>query len=817
MERLFQRRGFWKPVWGAVVATMGAVFSISNARAAETVELPDDAEYVRVVDGYLSVDGQRQRYWAAIGQVYGKSNIKRTDTPQQVWEKVARARRGTDLLVQRLSDLGFNAVRLWDGFPEGGEYEIGDGSPADDTDYFLMRAKEAGFRVWLAGTNRLTDARVDDVDIVPVTQTGEADARAWAEAVDSMAKYRKNGQLQHGWRLSNNLARSWDERLERLALRDMTRIATHRNQYTGLRWADDPVFAVWELSNEEWWILKMLGGKWQEYPAYFRNKLIGRWNRFLREKYGTPDALASAWGGLLQGESLTDGTVLLAPMRGKTSVAASINDANVHAQSALASLDQEYGREDFTDQRAADVLEFLLEIHVARKQREAAFIKSLGKSTRLSPLIFDTGIGYEIQSQFLHQSADAVAHDAYVNGTGPKDPKRALANIEAQADEHQRQRLTQEAERLAANDGPWVNWLLKPPGISQGVPWLEHNRVEGKPFLAYETQIQQPAKYRADYPLRLAALAAIQDWDWVCWHYFGDVGLTRRVGADPAPFTQRLDITTGSHPQGYHFTYDEVQSATMRAAGYMFRSFAHRAAPTPTRFIYGRQSLYAPGSMDYGGSYGPAGLDMMQTVYQYGARIEIDPTREDDEVIGPVVAFEDRHTHNPYTPTDEITFDWKRGYLRMDSPSAAAWTGLLGEGGGEVSFASGVTLSNVSITNPSGIFDPVGSEKYVAFSLYSRDGRPLAEADRIGLSLVSTSFNTGFAPQAEGKKGRWIAGELPVLVARVGATVTSSHLDGMSYILRDWHMNEIDRGTVRGGVFEMPADRPVFVVEFERR
>ncbi|NJM17124.1 MAG: hypothetical protein HC896_18625 [Bacteroidales bacterium] len=47
----------------------------------------------------------------------------------------------------------------------------------------------------------------------------------------------------------------------------MTAIATHRNHHTGLRWCDDPVFAVWELSNgrmvgtkNDWCILAKTSG-----------------------------------------------------------------------------------------------------------------------------------------------------------------------------------------------------------------------------------------------------------------------------------------------------------------------------------------------------------------------------------------------------------------------------------------------------------------------------------------------------------------------------------------------------------------------------
>ena len=213
---------------------------------------------------------------------------------------------------------------------------------------------------------------------------------------------------------------------------------------------------------------------------------------------------------------------------------------------------------------------------------------------------------------------------------------------------------------------------------------------------------------------------------------------------------------------------------------------------------------------------------MLQTVYQYGSRIRIDPEREDDEVDGPVVRFEERNEHNPYTPTEQIVFDWKKGYLKMDAPQAVTFTGLMGNVGESVTFEHGVTLSDVSIDNPEGIYSPVGDEKYIAFSLYSQDGKPLDEAERASLSLVSTSFNTGFKlgegerPNPYKPRAGATAGTTPVLTARVGGTVRSDAIDGMRYTLRDWNLNEIGSGTVEGGELRIDADQPVFVVELER-
>jgi hypothetical protein len=810
----------WTFLAAAAVGIMALAATAFPDELVDPASIPE-SDYVTVKDGQLHVGGNRLRVWAAIGKLYADSGVAAGDSPAVRTEKVARSRQSTDALLDRFEALGFNGFRLWRGFAKPTDYTPGDGSPADDVDYFLTQARKRGMRVWLAGMNgAVGEVSPDDVDVIDDPDTRDA----WREAVAAMRPVDAKGKITGNWRLSINIARAWDPRLEALAIQRMQQVTNHVNRHTGLRWADDPVFAVWELSNEEWWMRKMVGGQWQRLHPFFRNQLIAKWNRFLTEKYKDDQQLATAWNGLLPGESLSQGTILLAPMAGRVKAVTGINDSSQHANAALQNLDQEYAREDFARQRGADVLEFFMQLQLSHKLRERDAIKPMGRSTTLSPMVFDTGIGYEIQSQFLHQHADAVAHDAYVNGWGPDAEarmERALAQSADQS-EHRRALAVQDAERISANSEgePWINWLLKPPGISQGVPWLEHNRIKGKPYLVYETQIQQPAKYRADFPLRIAALAAIQDWDWVSWHYFGS-NTENKAGQNNRHFERPMDVTTGGHPQGYHYTYDEVQNATMRAAGFAFRNAAFDPAPNPTTFTYGKRSLFDPLSMDYAGSYGMTGMDMLYTTYQYGVRIAIDPTREHDHVDGPVVRFADRHTHNPYTPTSQITFDWRRGSLQMDSPSATFWTGLLARHGDELKFANApVTVRNVTLNNPPGIFSPVsGDEKYIAFAMQSLDGQSIERAARWSISLVSTSFNSGFSVQGVDldNKIKSVRGDLPVLVTRVGAEVESPALAGAEYVMLDWSFDPIARGSIGAdGRLTIPVDKPVFVIELSR-
>ncbi len=222
--------------------------------------------------------------------------------------------------------------------------------------------------------------------------------------------------------------------------------------------------------------------------------------------------------------------------------------------------------------------------------------------------------------------------------------------------------------------------------------------------------------------------------------------------------------------------------------------------------------------MDYGGSYGRVGLNMLPTTYQHGVRIWIDPSREDDEVMGPMVNPLAQALHTLIRPTPQIAFDIQRGGLTMDAPGAAAFTGFMAKYGSEIRFRNGVILRDVQVNvQPAMPYaDGLAQERYIGFALVSQDGQPLKRSRRAMLALVSSSFNTGFK-LGQDNNGRAVAGELPVQVARVRATVIAPMLTGMRYTLRDWHMQAIGTGVVGAeGALKIPADRPVWIIELQR-
>ncbi|MFP4055358.1 MAG: hypothetical protein ACLF0G_00640 [Candidatus Brocadiia bacterium] len=719
---------------------------------------PADAEgYVTVEDGHLSLDGRRVRFWGCVGGFPGKTH------------------RDNEAVVARLKALGFNLVRFWRGFPEPTSYARGDGSPADLADHFLWCLRQQGMHAWCAGLNRVGKAMPDDVRVVDDPATAEA----WRQAVGP-----------EGTKIHRHPARIWDPRLHALGIARMRQIADHGNRYTGQRWADDPVFAIWELSNEEWWFRRMMGGSFLRLPAFFQRELLEQWNEWLGEKYGTEAKLLAAWKFLLPGESLERGTVLLLPLRSEVQAEKQGVALGVRLERPVA---QKLGPDDFVAARGSDVIEFLVGIWVRHKQAEHDAVKACGRSTAAAPLCWDTGIGFEMQSQFLHQHADAVAHDSYISGFH-HDPT------------HKR--------------FPWYSGLEELPRLCWDKPWLEHNRFPAKPFLCYENQIHNPAKYRSEYPMRVASLGSIQDWDAIVWHYFGAVP----DASKPRPYEHAMDYTHSDHghPQGLHFQYDEVQMAAMRAAAEVFTRNLLRPAPEPTTFVFGRRSLYAMDKIQYG----PVGDLFLPTTYRYGVRLIIDPGREDDAILGPT--YKPRvYEPCPIKPTGEIEYHWQRGHLKFDAPGVAMYSGFFAQHGGPVRFGTGVVLRDVVVHNPPDTPYPVGEdERYLTFCLASGDGAPLAEARRAVLAAVSTSFNSGFELNHEKirrefgwwwNKGATVSrGGLPVLVSRVGATIECPMLEGMRVRLLDWHLRPIDTGTVRDGVLRIDPRKPTFVIELER-
>ncbi len=70
-------------------------------------------------------------------------------------------------------------------------------------------------------------------------------------------------------------------------------LLTHLNPYTGLRYADDPVFAIVQICNEN----SIFWKNDAEIPEFYLQEIDAKWNAWLLEEYGSLDALTEKWTG----------------------------------------------------------------------------------------------------------------------------------------------------------------------------------------------------------------------------------------------------------------------------------------------------------------------------------------------------------------------------------------------------------------------------------------------------------------------------------------------------------------------------------------
>lgn len=773
--------------------------------------LPPDEAYVQITPtGRLHRGGEPVRYWGLVSAWAGGGAQADADPDARTAHAIANRAR-IDTFVQRLGVMGFNLVRCFEGrYPQqrhelplanNHDYVPGDGSIADSIAYGLFAMDQAGVKIWMSSmAGGLGVLAPSDHTILDDADTAEA----WQAAVADLAARNPKEPLDLGKVAKYQLAACVDPRIEALMIARMRQVADFPNHYKGgLRLGDDPQIVVWELSNEHFPFRHFFSGDWQKLPDYFRNQFVVHWNAFLRQRYGDDDGLRAAWGFLLPGESLADDSILLLPLAKPTSGELSINDTNPEVLERLTVRDQQFTRDHFTRQRGADVIRFAHELIISHKQRLDAAVRTFGKSCRLSPMVYDSGNDFSIHAAWMHQHADAVSTCSYTKGMG-HDPQ---------------------ARRF-----PFYSQLEDSPSTAWDVPWFEQSTALNKPHFVYETMIDNRTKYRAEYPLRVATLASIQEWDIVIWHTYP--GNDAKMDTPEQPFSRTI-----VHGFDY-FTVrgDEVLIAALRAAGEMFVRHLVPPAPQPRQFVFGSESLYDPGTMDYGQSYGRMANRFTGTTYRYGSRVHIDPTRPDDHVDGHTVrpnVFES----NPIKPNEAITFDRQLGYLSLDTPRAASYTGFFADLRTEsFTFANGTVISDVVVANPEGIAYPVThDERYVCINLVALDGTSLADCTRAVVSAVSTSFNPGFTldltrsnqgrqtsgPADEPPRefmGAWMAsaGKGEPLVARVGCVISHPGLTGMRFVLRDFFMRELGTGTIADGHLVVPADQEVFLIELAR-
>ncbi len=711
--------------------------------------LLSDNEYVSIKDGHLWANGQRLKLWGAQGSM--------GNTHQDV-----------DRNVEKFTKIGFNLFRsISVTRTDGLDYKTGDMSRQDLTDYTYASIIDKGGYVWIDLINMFR-VKPDDVNITDDTEINELD---WLEAMRFNQK--SFGEVS---KPSSGVV-LWDRRTQIAYLKYIDKMMMHINPYRGLSYAQEPGIAVIELVNEQWWIPKALSGRFLDYHPALVRSLNNKWNDWLRDKYKNTQNLADSWGTLMSGESLENGSVLLQPLLGAGALDKMSDVLGIDIKFSESGINEVQS----SPLREADIVKFLVNLNVSFKTEAIERIRShsvSGRGAGTAPILLDTGSSHSPQSTFEHTFGSAFACGTYVH----------LIDSDVNSDTF-----------------PWRAPLKEKPDVSN---WLNQNKIQGHPTFIYETMVFAPAKYRADYPLRLLSLATIQDFDVVDWHYY--------TYFDPA--TDPLYMPTEDHYwNAVHMGNDEVLLAMSAISGMIFRYGDLKAPENPVIFVVGKDVLekLSPHWGDYSKYFAA-------TVFNSGMQLKFDPQADKSYFIGTPITQE--QVPGIVKPTDQITYLWQEGILKIESDRVRVVAGFLPE---NYQFEMGEKLLNISIAKHDDSPYQINDERYVCFAMCSTDGKPLDQSSRIMASAVSTSWNTNFEfdldkwKQLQGQRdhpplnaGKSVKrGTVPIKIDRVGWTLDADWIKGRQIIKYDFYMNDYERFASDKTHITIDSKEKLFILE----
>jgi hypothetical protein len=349
-------------------------------------------------------------------------------------------------------------------------------------------------------------------DDVKILKTTPEDEKAWVEAINKLNTPGPDLQLYKSLPVI-------DERALLLRKEWATNLLSLKNPKTGVKLAEDPQLALFNTANENSsWGTFYRNAFYKNLPAYFMNKFIAKWNRYLKEKYGTDEKLAAAWKqdakkGLLPGESIVTGTVKPLPV-----------DPLSCTESELP--ERAYGY--FSEARRRDYVRFTFELDAAHQRIMQDHYRSLGWTR---PTIYsDNAIGICSDTGRMWMDSGLLP---YIE--------------EHPYDEAYYDVVRAEKVRICTYCGS--NYLTA-DGADRPI-WGSEFR-EGMGTLSWT---------RIPMPMYAAMYHSLQGRDGLTWHVW-DM-LRYRILQDPMPILEG---------EGFHCNWDYPWHFSYRAAGRLFKS-----------------------------------------------------------------------------------------------------------------------------------------------------------------------------------------------------------------------------------------------------
>ena len=629
------------------------------------------------------------------------------------------------VIAARLAKYGVNMLRLHslDGrwgplIPTDQETsQAFDPEALDRVDFFFNELKKNGIYVYMD----LLDYR-------------------WFRTADGVAH---GDDFTHNWAGSMKGASIFDTRMIELQKDYATRLLTHRNPYTGLRYVDDPAMAVVETTNENS-IFYFLRNKDLSLP-YYREALEKRWNEWLVDRYKTRTDLATAWTdeagrkALLDDEDPTTGTVaFMFGVSGRIPSKA----------------DPEKFDPMISPPRYGDALRFLSELQRHYYREMHGHLKKIGvhapiAGTNQTFFVADTEV-------------DASENDFMSRNQYWRHPHRSAKPFFKFAN-----------EALLEVDIPTQR---NPLSV------IARTSVVGKPQAVAEFNFPWPNEYRAEGLIMASAYACLQDWDiFLLFSYSpGDPPLSMfRSQSDPARWGEFPAAALMFHRNDVSPARNEIHVVHTKDGKFQPRPDTNRADATNYRYLTFLSKLREAfiddsyrGNADAVIACGPS-VDAKVEGTAKPIRLSERPWEE--WLYPKFVTAAKTLKLDGYAPMDGTSkrFDSDTGELSLDYGRALLTINTQRSQGavGKLKVAGAVKLSAMRIE---------AETEFAAILATSLDTKPIGQSRRILITAVGRAENTaqGFWPP-EPKQLRWTPvawmlpgeGRLPVITEPIRAAV----------------------------------------------
>jgi len=607
---------------------------------------------------------------------------------------VAPTKAQSRMLAARFAKYGVNMVRLHSmdsryslliDYAKGGSRNL---NPVglDRIDFLISELKKRGIYVYL--------------DLLDYRMFTEADGVRHADAFTA------------NWQGSMKGASIFDERMIELQKEFATKLLTHRNPYTGLRYVDDPAIAVVETTNENG-VFYFLLMKDLSLPEY-RRDLLRRWNRWLMAQYKNRTQLARSWstangtGELLSAEDPVRGTVGFPFGQLQRFSKGALRNRNAALMGPL---------------RTHDLLRFLGELQHHYYQQMRTHLKQIGvrvpiTGTNQTFMICDISINAAM--------SDFISRNQYWHHPSVKaKPFFKFANVPML-----RSDLSRERNPLAVFAG---------------------SSVVGKPFILAEFNFPWPNEYRCEGLLMATAYACLQDWDAVLLFSYtlNDPKLSFfRSQSDPARWGEfpaaalmfhRHDVATARNE--VHVVHTKKDVFTMqpdqRYAPYSnfrylaFLSKVRHAFPKGTTYE-GKADVVLASGLSADAQVSPrthvvrlAEMPWKQWLYPQFVRQAKDLKLSGyEQMNGRTKQFD--------SDTGELSLNYQNGLLTINTPRTKGAIGFLKQAG--LLDLGGMTIDSRT--------------SFAAVTATSLDGQPIGRSRRILVTAVARVENStqGFWP-----------------------------------------------------------------------